>query len=89
MQRNPSVVPYRNGMPMWHLYQDIFEGHGAIDNFAFHFASTYIGAGLFDDVSFDDDNDTSSRSIGKGKSTGRGRWPMERTELVDAVKELL
>ena len=105
MQRNPSVASYRNGLQMLHLYQDIFEGNGAIGSMAFHSASTFVGASQSDDVHSIDEEynkdesmhrscfspsiNTSSRSIDKGKSTRRGRRPTTQNELVDAVKELV
>ena len=35
VQKNSAAAPYRDGLPMLHLYQDIFEGHAATGSHAF------------------------------------------------------
>ena len=105
MQNNPNVAPYRNGLPMLHLYQDIFEGQSATSSFAYHYISTYVRPGQSDDVPLEDEDNcaeetmntfhfcpsmnTSSRSIGKGKSTRRRNPPMWANLVIDTLRELV
>ena len=100
MQDNPNVVLYRNGLPMLHLYQDIFEGQGIIGSFAYHSISIYMrpsGSDDEDDCANETMNTTcfspsmnrSSRSISKGKSKGRRNRPTRVDQLIDAVRELI
>ena len=41
MQGNPAAAIYRDGLPMLHLYQNIFEGHAATGSHTF--ASRTVG----------------------------------------------
>ena len=50
MQGNPVAAPYRDGLPMLHLYQDIFEGHAVTGNHAF----TSCTVGDEDDIEDDE-----------------------------------
>ena len=105
MQDNPNAAPYRNGLPMLHLYQDIFEGQGASGSFAYHSTSTYTRPTGLDDVPTNDEDDladetmntrsfspsinTSSRSIGKDKGKGRRYRGTRADHLIDVMEELV
>ena len=105
MQNNPNVALCQNGLPMLHLYQDIFEGQGTTSSFAYHSTFMYMRPNRSDDVPLDDEDDyadetmntncfspsmnTSSRSIGKGKSKGRRNRATQADQLIDTVRELV
>ena len=105
MQNNPNAASWQNGLPMLYMYQDIFERQCATGSFPYHSTSTYVRPSQFDDIPLGDEDsctdeimntyrfcpsmNTSSRSIGKGKSTVRHNRQTRADLIIDTLRELV